>query len=130
MGDTATIDARQPEPGYGRERESLVGGRDARTVARYFAREREKQELRRERDVAMLRIARDLGEGALAKGLDVSPAVVGTLIAGARERLDASTYTVRNTGADRDRWAEVDTYYEALGSRPPISPRRPPPSRS
>ena len=99
-------------------------GHEARTVARYFTREREKQELRRERDVVMLRIARDLGEGTLADGLHVTPAVVDKLVAAARARLDTSQITARRTSANRERWADVDTYYEALGSRPRISPRR------
>jgi hypothetical protein len=118
------MDDRRPGRRNGGDHEVLVGERDARTVARYFAREREKQELRRERDVVMLGIARHLGEGALAEQLDVPPAMVDKLLASARERLNTSTITIRRMGANRDRWADVDIYYEALGSRPPISARR------
>lgn len=124
------MDAQQPGPRDGHDRELLVRSRDARTVTRFFAREREKQELRRERDALMLRIARDLGEGGLAARLDVTPAVVGKLLAGARERLDTSAITVRRMSANRERWADVDTYYEALGSRPRTSSRGPLPPRS
>ena len=45
----------------------------------------------------MLGIARDLGEDALAEQLDVSTAVVDRLVAGARERLNTSTITIRRT---------------------------------
>jgi|GEM_PF-4923737 len=118
------MDDRQLGPRNGGNREVLVGDRDARTVARYFAREREKQELRRERDAVMLGIARHLGEGTLAERLQVAPAVVDKLLASARERLNTSTITIRRMGANRDRWADVDMYYEALGSRPGVSSRR------
>jgi hypothetical protein len=123
--DTLAVDDRRRGPRNGGDHEVRVGERDARTVARYFAREREKQEVRRERDVVMLGIARNLGEGALAERLDVRPAVVDRMLASARERLDVPTITIRRVSASRDRWADVDTYYEALGSRPRISPRRP-----
>jgi len=122
--DTSAMDARRPGHRNDGDREVLVGERDARTVARYFAREREKQELRRERDVVVLGIARHLGEGALAEQLDVTPAVVDKLLASARERLDTSTITIRRMSANRDRWADIDTYYEAVGSRPRASPQR------
>jgi hypothetical protein len=118
------MDARGPEHRNGGDREVLVGERDARTVARFFAREREKQELRRERDAVVLGIARNLGEGALVEQLGVTPAVVDRLLVSARERLNTSTITIRRMSANRDRWADVDTYYEALGSRPRLSPRR------
>lgn len=75
--------------------------------------------------VRILAIARDLGECELAEQLDVQPAVVDKVLASARERLNTSTITARRMRANRDRWADVDRYYEALGSRPRISPRRP-----
>jgi hypothetical protein len=127
------VDRRQPNRCGGSDRALLVGRRERRNVARYFAREREKQELRRERDAVMLRIAGDLGIAVLAQQLDVTPAVVDKLLADARERLGAGssgsepTITVRRLAADRDRWVDVDTYYEALGSRPAIRPRPMPP---
>lgn len=115
------------DPGGG-ERGLIAGER--RTVSRYFTREREKQELRRERDAMMLRIAGEFGEATLAERLHSSPAVVDKLLADARERLgggssgSAPTITVRRARAERDRWADIDTYYEALGSRPQTFPRR------
>ena len=127
------MDRRRPSRGDGSDRALLVGPRERRNVAHYFAREREKQELRRERDAVMLRIAGDLGIAGLAQQLDVTPVVVDKLVADARERLGAGspaagpTITIRRVAADRDRWAEVDTYYEALGSRPAIRPRPMPP---
>jgi hypothetical protein len=127
------VDGRRPSRGDDSDRALLVGRRERRNVARHFAREREKQELRRERDAVLLRIAGDLGIAVLAQQLDVTPAVVDKLLAGARERLSAGstgsgpTITVRRLTVDRDRWAEVDTYYEALGGRPAIRPRPAPP---
>jgi hypothetical protein len=63
------------------------GTSERRSVARYFAREREKQDLRRERDALLLRIAGDLGVGAMARQMDVSPATLSTLLARAEARL-------------------------------------------
>ena len=44
----------------------LVEREEATSVARYLERERQKRELRRERDAVLLSIARDLGENSLA----------------------------------------------------------------
>ncbi|HTU78989.1 MAG TPA: hypothetical protein VMF09_09545 [Solirubrobacteraceae bacterium] len=106
-------------------------GRSASQFAREVARERQKQELRHERDVLVLELAKDLGEQQLAQRFGVRPAVVGKLVADARERLDGGVYpagasqiNARRLGSDRHRWAEADAHYEALGSGPSLSDRR------
>jgi hypothetical protein len=102
---------------------------ETRDVSRYFVRERQKQSLRRERDVLVLSIARDIGELALAERLDVAQETVGRLVADARERLNAGSspkepiITARRLSRDPHRWAEIDTYYEALGARPELGGR-------
>jgi hypothetical protein len=101
-------------------------------AARYVIRERQKKELRRERDAIVLSIARDLGERGLADRLGVSQPSAAKLLAGARERLDASPspaeheIAARRLGADRDRWAEADTHFEQLGRGPTVRVRRGP----
>jgi hypothetical protein len=112
------MDTRRQSRGGDRDHDLLGGSRGGQSVARYFAREREKRELRRERDVVVVRLAGNLGMGMLARELDVAPAVASKLVADARERLNAdTTITVRRARRDRERWADVDTYFEALGSR-------------
>ncbi len=96
----------------------MIGGASA-NVARHIARERQKVELRRERDRLVLELARD--RGGLAEQLGVSPAVSDKLLADARERLGAhpsatmQQIAARRLRTDPSRWAEVDAYYEALG---------------
>jgi hypothetical protein len=92
--------------------------------------------VRRERDAILVALARDFGEGGLAESMGVSGAVVGKLVAGARERLGAAAsgeggpeITVRRLGTDSGRWAEVDAHYEALGSGPSLRDRRGAPRR-
>ena len=58
-----------------------------RIVNRYLARERQREELRRERDTLVVAIARDIGECALAERLEVPQETVGKLLN------DASTAT-------------------------------------
>jgi hypothetical protein len=93
-----------------------------RNVNRYLVRERQKEELRRERDTLVLAIARDIGERALAERLEVPPETVGKLLGGAGNRLNVGLsptepmITARRVSRDQHRWAEIDTYYEALGS--------------
>jgi hypothetical protein len=109
------------------EHGSLLDSGDARTVARYLALQRQKKELRGERDLVVLALGRDIGERALAERLDVTQETVGKLLADARGRLNVGfsptepMITVGRPGRDPERWAEVDTYYEALGGRPRFS---------
>jgi hypothetical protein len=116
--------------------ETAIDAHGSVNAARFLARERQKQELRRERDAIVVALARDFGEGGLAESLGVSGAVVGKLVAGARERLGEGPdgegepqITVRRLGADSQRWAEVDAHYEALGSGPSLTDRRGAPRR-
>lgn len=60
--------------------------RDGGRAARYMAFEREKAELRRERDELVLRIAGDLGPRRLAASLGVTEQVCERMLAAARER--------------------------------------------
>ena len=108
----------------------LVEREEATSVARYLERERQKRELRRERDAVLLSIARDLGENSLASCMGVAPDVIGRLVADADSRLNANSpsaepaISARRLGAGDDRWADADAHYEALGSGPRITARR------
>ncbi len=57
-------------------------------AARYVARERQKDELRDERDRLVLDLGRDLGPQGLAQRLGVAPAAIDKLLQDARSRLD------------------------------------------
>jgi hypothetical protein len=104
------------------ERELLSASGAMRTVNRYLARQRQREELRRERDTLVLAIARDIGERALAERMEVQQETVGKLLGDAGNRLNVGLsptepmITARRLSRDRHRWAEIDTYYEALGS--------------
>ena len=116
--------------------ESGLDAHGSVNAARFLERERQKQELRRERDAIVLALARDYGEGGLAESLGVSGTVAGKLVANARERLNDGAsgegepeITVRRLGVDSQRWAEADAHYEALGSGPSLRDRRGAPRR-
>jgi hypothetical protein len=106
------------------------GGEVSFDAARYVIRERQKKELRRERDAIVLAVAKDLGEQGLAERLGVGQPAAAKLLAGARERLDATRspaeheIAARRLGGDRDRWAEADAHYEQLGRGPVLRVRR------
>ena len=91
-------------------------------------RERQKRELRRERDRVVLEIAERLGTDELARSLGTTAATAETLVARARERVSVAPrqITARRLAYDPDRWREADRYYEALGRsvRPPTFPPR------
>jgi len=115
----------------GDERDVVVDADGATSAARYFARERQKRELRRERDAIVVALARDLGERGLAAQLGVTEPVAGQLVAGARARLAGEAYApaggefrARRLGVDPDRWADADAHYQALGSGPALRDRR------
>jgi hypothetical protein len=111
-------------------------GHDAGSVARYIGCERQKHDLRRERDVVLLALARDLGERAFAERMDLTEAAIDRLVKGARDRVSAGApceepmIIARRLGADPDRWADADAHFAALGSGPQIRLRRgaPPPA--
>ncbi len=100
-------------------------------AARYAARERQKRELRRERDALVVNLCSDFGEQGLAERLGVTRPAADKLVADARERLRAeasapaeSEVGASGRGVDPDRWAEADAHYEALGSAPSLIDRR------
>jgi hypothetical protein len=120
----------------GRDDEVHLDSREAESVARYIGRERQKRDLRRERDVLVLGLARDLGERALAERMDLPEAAIDKLVKCARDRLGAGASAeepmifARRLRADRDRWADADAHFAALGAAPRIRVRRgaPPPT--
>jgi hypothetical protein len=108
----------------GRDREQLLDGDEQARVARYIALEREKEELRRERDHMMLHLAADLGPAEMARRFGVEPPVVSKLLAGARGRLNnvpaegdysRAEISARRVRAREPRWVAADAHYEALG---------------
>jgi hypothetical protein len=113
----------EQQPGAG-DNELLLDAGGQSSVARYMALERQKRELRRERDRLMLDLARDLGPTGLAERFGVTrPAIIG-LLAGARERLRSAPQgrdahgpqiTAHRLRPGEGRWAEADAHYEALG---------------
>ena len=107
----------------------IVDAADQGNAARYIARERQKRELRRERDAIVLALAGDLGERGLAERFGVSQPVAGKLVADARERMSSPVVVGQprpgaGAGADRGRWAEVDAHFAALGRGSQLRVRR------
>ncbi len=112
-------------PGHD-EGELLLAGDTGSATAQRVALQREKEELRRERDHLMLDLARDLGPAGVAERFGVSSAAMARLLQGARERLggiqagrDArgSEIGARRLRTGESRWAIADAHYEALGRR-------------
>jgi len=105
----------------------LATGESAR-AARFLARERQKDEIRRERDQMLVAIAGDLGADGFARRLGTDPAVTHALLDNARRRLaDAEARSAvseirasRRRVPDHDRWADADRQYEALGRGRPV----------
>ncbi len=106
------------------EGELAVDGGEPARVARYIALEREKQELRRERDHVMLQLAGQLGPAELARRFGVEPPVIAKLLDGARGRLNglpaegdhvAGEISARRVRAGERRWVAADAHFEALG---------------
>jgi hypothetical protein len=98
-------------------------------AARHIARERQKAELRRERDRMLVSIGEQLGSDGLAQQLGASRSAAETMIARARERLAEAgpNLTARRMPPDPDRWADADSRYEQLGREAtPRAPRFPP----
>jgi hypothetical protein len=86
-------------------------------MVRRELRERQKRELRGERDRVVLDLADSLGVDGLAHSLGTSRATAETLVLQARERISAGPrrITARRLSRDPDRWGEADRHYEALG---------------
>jgi hypothetical protein len=111
-------------PLRGREGDAL----DA--FVRQELRERQKRELRRERDHVVLDLADRLGTEELARSLGTSPETAETLVRRARERVSFAPRQIsaRRITRDPERWLEADRHFEALGrsERPPAFPPRGP----
>jgi hypothetical protein len=106
------------------ERDLLVDGAEQTRVARYLALEREKDQLRRERDHLILDLAASLGPAVLAQRFGVEPPVIAKLLEGARGRLNgtpgeedqlAAEIVARRVHATEPRWIVADAHFEALG---------------
>ena len=98
------------------------------SAARVLARERQKAQLRRERDHILLALGADLGREGLARRLGASDEVAGKLLERARERLsrEGSPWTqdgiaARRMRPDPNRWLEADSHFEALGRSMPFA---------
>ena len=120
----------------GRDDDVRLDSRDAGFAARYVGRERQKRDLRRERDVLLLALARDLGERAFAERMDLTEAAIEKLVKCARDRLGAGAsaeeqmISARHLRSDPERWADADAHFAALGRARQIRVRRgsPPPA--
>ena len=95
-------------------------------AARYVARERQKDELRDERDRLVLDLGRDLGPRGLHSGwashrprsTSCCRTRAAVLMSGWLHRLAAGSALGRLTTRG-ERWAEADAHYAELGSRGP-----------
>jgi hypothetical protein len=108
----------------GADRGLLAEGGVQTSVASHIALEREKQELRRERDHLLLDIAADLGPAELARRFGVEPPVIARLLDGARGRLNSAPgacdagraeISARRLRTGEPRWGAADAHYESLG---------------
>jgi hypothetical protein len=108
----------------GADRDLLIDGGEQTSVARQIAVEREKQELRRERDHLLLDLATDLGPAELARRFGVEPPVIARLLDGARGRLNSALgerasqraeISARRLHTGEPRWCAADAHYESLG---------------
>jgi hypothetical protein len=108
----------------GADRDLLIDDGEQTSVARHMAVEREKQELRRERDHVLLDLAADLGPAELARRFGVEPPVIASLLDGARGRLNSAPgertsqpaeISVRRLRTGEPRWGAADAHYESLG---------------
>jgi hypothetical protein len=86
--------------------------------------DRQRDELRRERDRMMLDLAASLGPDEFAQHLGVSAASMARLLDEARGRIGGSAagpdgagpeISVRRLGDGTDRWAAADAHYAKLG---------------
>jgi hypothetical protein len=86
--------------------------------------ERQKSELRQERDRIVLDLADSLGAEGLARSLGTTSATAERLVERARGRVYATPgrISARRLARDADRWGEADRHYEALGRRVRLPP--------
>src|ERR1700694_4205976 len=103
----------------GKEGGPVAGAASAANAAAYITTERQKQELRRERDQLLLQLAEQSGGACLTQVLGVSPAVSRKMVASARARLsgraslpNAHEISARRLRGASDRWAAADAHYE------------------
>jgi len=108
----------------GADRDLLIDDGEQTSVACQIAVEREKQELRRERDHVLLDLAADLGPAELARRFGVEPPVIARLLHGARGRLNSAPaardggraeISARRLRTGEPRWGAADAHYESLG---------------
>ena len=107
-------------PVRGRERAEF----DAQV--RLALRERQKRELRRERDRILLDLAASIGPDGLARSLGTSAATAETLLRRAQARVAVAPPQISARRIARERWAEADRHYEQLGRStrlPPVPSR-------
>ena len=93
------------------------GGVRVSDESRSGRREREKRELRAERDRLVLELAQRLGPDGLARCFGTTAATADTLVERARGRLagSASQISAGRIARASERWREADRHYEALG---------------
>jgi hypothetical protein len=99
-------------------------------LVRRELRERQKSELRLERDRIVLDLAERLGTDELARSLGTTAATAEMLVGRARGRVSAAPgqISARRLARETDRWGEADRHYEALGRSvrlPAVPPRHP-----
>jgi hypothetical protein len=87
------------------------------TMVRSELRERQKHELRGERNRVVLALADSLGVDRLADSLGTNRATAETLVLRARQRVadGPRKLVARRLSRDPDRWGEADRHYEVLG---------------
>jgi hypothetical protein len=110
--------------GADRDLDLLIDDGVQTCVASHTALEREKQELRRERDHLLLDLAADLGPAQLARRFGVEPPVIARMLDGARGRLNSAPgerasqraeISARRLRTGEPRWGAADAHYESLG---------------
>jgi hypothetical protein len=97
------------------------------SLVRRELRERQKHELRGERDRVILDLADSLGLDGLAHSLGTTRATAETLVLRARERVASGPrrITARRISRDPERWSEADRHFEALGRSVRLPPHAP-----
>ena len=95
---------------------------DATSASRRLAAERQKHELRRERDHLVIDLVSSLGEDVFAERFGLTPSDAHKMRTRAQDRLQATAppdargeIAARRLRPDADRWADADAHYEALG---------------
>jgi tRNA A58 N-methylase Trm61 len=88
-----------------------------RVASQHDLREREKRDLRHERDRLVVDLAHSLGTDGLAQCFGTTAESAEKLVDRTRARLAGATAEIsaRRIAADPDRWREADRHYETLG---------------